>query len=75
MQATGPLMDWIQSGYKLPLQCAPTPYVQGNHQSALEYAEFVTVAIQELMPNHCVKKLSDKPFICSPLSVVANLEG
>ena len=75
LQTPSPILDWIQSGYKLPLQYTPTTYAQENHRSALVHAEFVTGAIQELMANRCVKKVNDKPFVCSPLSVVANSEG
>ena len=75
LQASGLIMDWILTGYKLPLLCAPTPFVQGNHRSSLEHAGFVTVAVQELMANRCVKKVSEKPFVCSPLSVEVNSEG
>ena len=56
------------------LLCAPATYAQENHRSALVHAEFVTEAIQELIANRCVKRVSDKPFICSPLSVVSNSE-
>ena len=75
LQASGLIMDWILTRYKLPLLCAPTPFVQGNHRSSLEHAGFVTVAVQELMANRCIKKVSEKPFVCSPLSVVVNSEG
>ena len=75
LQAPSLIPDWILTGYKLPLLCAPTPFMQGNHQSSLEHAGFVTDAIQELMANRCVKKVSEKPFVCSPLSVVKNSEG
>ena len=66
------VLDWIQTGYKLPLLCVPTPYSQGNHRSALQHAEFVS---EELTANRCVIQVSAKPFICSPLSVVVNSEG
>ena len=75
LQAPSLISDRILTGYKLPLLCAPTPFIQGNHQSSLEHAGFVTDAIQELMANRCVKKVSEKPFVCSPLSVVKNSEG
>jgi len=75
LQAPSPTLDLIQSGYKLPLQCAPTTYAQDNHHSAVVHTDFVTEAIQELIANHCVKKVSDKPFTYSPLSVVVNSEG
>ena len=73
--AQGPILYCIQSGYKLPLQCAPTVCSQDNHRSAIEDAKFVTEAIQELVANRCTKKVSAEPFICSPLSVVVNSKG
>ena len=41
LQASSPVLDWILTGYRLPLLCTPTPYCQGNHQSAMRHAEFV----------------------------------
>ena len=35
----------------------------------------MTQAIQELEENRCIVKVQDTPFICSPLSVVANTQG
>ena len=55
--------------------CAPTPYSEGNHQSGIVNGKFVTDAIRELIIHRCVTKVSTKPFVCSPLSVVANTEG
>ena len=67
------VLYWIQTG--LPLLCVPTTYSQGNHQSALQHAGFVSEAINELTANRCATQVSAKPFICSPLSVVVNSEG
>jgi len=74
LQAPAPVIDWIQNGYRLPLQFLPTPFEQPNHKSALEHHKFVTESIQELVSNRCVQEVSEKPFICSP-SVVSNQEG
>ena len=72
LHAPALVLDWIRTGYKLPLLCVPTPY---SHRSALQHAGFVSEAIRELTANRCVTQVSVKPFICSPLSVVVNLEG
>ena len=64
---------WIGFG-KLPLQCAPIPYSQGNGQSSIESGKFVT--IQELMAN-CYNHEEGKctAVHLRPLSVVANSKG
>jgi len=66
------VIDWIQNGYRLPLQFMPTPSEQGNHKSTLD---FVTESVQELLNNRSVREVTTKPTICSPLSVVANHSG
>ena len=77
LQAPPTVIDWIKNGYKLPLLYSPTPFCQDNHGSALRNGEFVYIstAIRELIENRCVRRCSSRPFICSPLSVVSNLEG
>ena len=57
LQAPSSVLDWIRTGYRLPLLCAPTPYCQGNHQSAVRHAEFVSESIGELVTNCCVTKV------------------
>ena len=75
LHAPSTVIDWIKYGYKLPLLYSPTPFCQSNHGSALRNEEFVTKAIKELVENCCVRRCSSRPFICSPLSVVSNLNG
>ena len=70
------LLNLSWTGLELAIIClVPTPYNQVNHWSALQHAGFVSKAIRELTANHCVTKVSAKPFICSPLLVVVNFEG
>ena len=68
-------LSCIKEGYKLPLCSTPDRFHWPNQQSALDHQEFVTQAIQELEENRCIVKVQDTPFICSPLSVVANTQG
>jgi len=75
LQASSTVLEWIQVGYKLSLQYLPEPHSQSNHTSALSHDSFVTDAVAQLLANRCVKKVSEKPYICSPLSVVENAEG
>ena len=41
-----------------------------NHKSVVEQKEFVTGAVLDLLAANCILKVEDRPFICSPLSVV-----
>lgn len=75
LNAPDNVLEWIQTGYKLPLQYLSDTYSQGNHKSTLTHHEFVTGAIAELLVNRCVKRVTEKPFICSPLSLVENSKG
>ena len=69
------VLDWIESGYKLPLRHLPEAYSMGNHNSAITHHRFVSNSITELLANRCIVKVTRKPHICSPLSVVTNTEG
>eukprot|EP00731_Ephydatia_muelleri_P002572 Em0001g2572a len=52
-----------------------TPYLRPNQHSAHAEAEFVDCAVAELVAEGYVKKVEQKPNVCSPLSVVANGVG
>ena len=67
--------DWISKGYVLPLITEPSAYKQANQKSALEYKEFVSDAITDLLNNGCVQRVSTASHVCSPLSIVCNSEG
>ena len=75
LQAPATVLGWIQNGYKLPLMYAPAPFEQRNHASAFNHQKFVTDSVKELLANRCIKEVKEKPFVCSPLSVVTNQEG
>ena len=65
------ILEW----YKLPLQALPNSYSRPNQQFAIENKNFVFESIQELERNRCITRVFDFPYICSPLSVVANSAG
>ena len=75
LEALNSVLEWIQIGYKLPLKYLPDRFSQSNHKSTLTHKSFVSQAVTELLANRCVKQVAEKPYICSPLSVVANAEG
>ena len=52
----------------------PYPHLK-NQKSAHQNALFVSSAIGELLDNHCIQKVANKPHICSPPSVVASSTG
>ena len=61
------VLDWIESGYKLPLCHLPDAFSMGNHNSALTHHKFVSESITELLANRCIVKVTQKPYICSPI--------
>ena len=56
------------------MQYLPDPFSQSNHKSTLVHKSFVNEAVAELLANRCVKRVIEKPYICSPLTVVENVE-
>ena len=75
LKAPGYVLDWIESGYKLPLQYLPEAFYRENHSSVLAYHQFVTDTVAELLANRCISRTPQRPHVCSPLSVVSNAEG
>jgi len=73
LNAPPPVLDCIKDG--LPLKFIPPAYSQHNHKSATTHSEFVSEAIDSLVKNRCITLVDDRPYICSPLSVVSNLSG
>ena len=66
LQAPVPIIECISEGYKLPLLSPPPTYSGKNQSSAHHNADFVSLAIVELLQNRCVQKISYRPHICSP---------
>ena len=75
LQAPPPILECIEKGYRLPLKFLVPSHSQTNHKSAELHHEFVDKAIQNLVLNCCVTKEDQKPYLCSPLSVVENSSG
>ena len=56
--------------YMIPFIALPPPCFLTNSRSALNNAEFVVKAINELLLNRCVIEVFSRPYCCNPLSVV-----
>ena len=69
------MLDLLTEGYKLPLLSIPPPHVQPNQSLSTKKRDFVSTAINQLLELRCIRKVSVKPHICSPLLVVTNTEG
>ena len=72
IKASDTILSIIEHGYVLPLMSEPSPHVQINHRSAVIHSAFVHESIAELLATGCV---TDRPHICSPLSVVESSSG
>ena len=48
----------------------PAVWAQKNQLSAKLKSEFVQASIEELLADSCIRRVEQKPHICSPLSVV-----
>ena len=70
-----PILDCIENGYRLPLKFIPPSHCQPNHKSSMVHQSFEEDAVENLVKNQCVLRVSERPHICSPLSVVSNSVG
>jgi len=75
LQAPPPILDCIEHGYCLPLKIISPSFAHQNHRSTELHNDFVVGAICELLENHCIVRVDQKPSMCSPLLVVSNSEG
>ena len=75
LQAPPPVLEWVEYGYRLPLKHDPPPYCRQNHSSTEVHKTFVEEAVHDLLENRCVRRVDQKPIVCSPLSVVSNSAG
>ena len=75
LHAPPPVLDCIENGYRLPLKFIPPSRCQPNHKSAMVHQSFVEDAVENLVKNRCTLRVSGRPHICSPLSVVSNSVG
>ena len=69
------LIHTIVKGYALPFVAKPTPYCHANQRSAIVEAEFVEIAIKELLEGGYVDRVTEQPHVCSPISVVSSGNG
>ena len=69
------VLSIIESGYVLPLKSEPPVWAQKNQLSAKLKSEFVQASIEELLADSCIRRVEQKPHICSPLSVVESSAG
>ena len=58
-------------GYRIPFIRLPEPVYYANHRSAFEHSQFV----EEFMALHCEVQCSQRPAVCSLLSVVVSARG
>ena len=75
LHAPPPVLDCIENGYRLPLKFIPPSRCQPNHKSTMVHQSFVVDAVENLVKNRCALKVSERPHVCSPLSVVSNSVG
>ena len=75
LQAPSPILDCIEHGYYLPLKHVPPSYVHRNHNLTELRRDFIKQAVHDLLENHCILNVDQKPRVCSPLSVVSNSMG
>ena len=69
------VIDTIKHGLILPLRTEPTPYNRPNQLSATSNSQWVDDAIAELVSVQYILEVREKPYFCSPLSVVENSSG
>ena len=72
LHAPEPILSIVKEGYFLPLVHEPAPFYRPNHCSVNVHESFVTDAVSELLLQQCVRTVSGRPHICSPLLVVVN---
>ena len=70
LEVPSPILECIRVDYKLPLLSVPSVYYKSNAKSVVDNAEFVTTSIAQLLENCCIRKVVERPHVCSPLSVV-----
>ena len=67
LKAPEPVLSIINQGYILPFASVPEGKWFKNNSLALG---FVTETVTELLANKCVRFVSERPMVCSPLLVV-----
>ena len=75
LKAPEPVLSIINQGYILPFASVPEGKWFKNNSSALVHKGFVTETVTELLANKCVRFVSERPMVCSPLLVVIGSSG
>ena len=68
-------VDSINHQTGLPFVSVPQSKFFANQKSAHENSMFVTETTQDLLDTGCIKKVHERPIVCSPLLVVVNNSG
>ena len=63
LQAPPPILDCIENGYRLPLKFIPPSHCQPNHKSTVVHQSFVEDAVENLVKNWYVLRVSERPCI------------
>ena len=66
------VMDVLKNGYKIPLKTLPKAAKFPNNHSALNNANFVTQAVEQLLNTGRIKEVKNPPYVVNPLSVSEN---
>ncbi len=72
LHAPESILSIIREGYFLPLVHEPPQFCRSNNRSVRDHEGFVTDSIMELVSQQCVREVSSRPQVCSPLLVVVN---
>ena len=64
--------DVLENGYKIPLLTLPKAAKFPNNNSALNNANLVTQAVEELINTGRIKEVKNPPCVVNPLSVSEN---
>ena len=75
LQAPESILSIIRQGYILPFVSVPESKFFANQKSAHENNMFVTETTQDLLDTGCIRKMHERPIVCSPLLVVVNNSG
>ena len=70
LQAKDFVIDIVSNGYKLPLLRYPLRCFIKNNKSALEHKDFVKQAINKLLQDGCISRVSSPPHCVNLLSVI-----
>ncbi|CAC5393531.1 unnamed protein product [Mytilus coruscus] len=69
------ILDVIENGYAIPFITTPNSVVSKNNKSAIDYAEFVSQAIADLLVNDCIEEVKTRPHVINPLTVSTQKSG